>query len=350
MIASSPQIEYLKPGMEAEYQEFVNRHPNAGYCHDFAWHSVIEKTYRKSSAYFISRSRQAGRVNGVLPAFHLSSPLFGKQLVSLPYLDAGGILAETEEVERGLLKRFLGEATRHRAASEMRCNIRLASMEPPLNTKVGMVVELEGLDESRYWKKLDAKVRNQVRKAEKSQVTLRWGRHELLSDFYAVFARNMRDLGSPVHARAFFSNLLNELPGAAIGAAYRDGRCIGGLVRVLWRDTLAIPWASTLREERVHCPNNALYYESIRFALSEKCRIVDLGRSTISEGTFHFKLQWQAREMPLPWYQFDRRGVPLAEVQHASSGCLAPLTAIWAKLPLALANILGPRLRSSIAA
>jgi len=350
MTISTPQIEYLAPGMESAYQDFIIHHPNACYCHDVAWLSVIKKTYRKSQAYFISRTGPDGGVNGVLPAVHLSSPLFGRQLVSLPYLDAGGILAETPEVERALLERFLAEATMRRASSELRCGVRLAAMEPPMNTKVGMVVDIEGLDEAGYWKKLDAKVRNQVRKAEKSQVTLRWGRQELLPDFYAVFARNMRDLGSPVHARAFFANLLNELPGVSIGTAYRAGRCIGGLIRILWRGTLAIPWASTLREERIHCPNNALYYESIRFALSEKCRMVDLGRSTIGEGTFNFKLQWQAREISLPWYQFDRRGVLLAEVQHASSGRMAPLTAIWAKLPLALANILGPRLRSLIAA
>src|SRR2546423_11556021 len=38
-------------------------------------------------------------------------------------------------------------------------------------------------DADAYWKSLDAKVRNQVRKAEKSGVTVLWGREERLDEF-----------------------------------------------------------------------------------------------------------------------------------------------------------------------
>jgi serine/alanine adding enzyme len=204
-------------------------------------------------------------------------------------------------------------------------------------------------DADAYWKSLDAKVRNQVRKAEKSEVKVVWGKAEKLDEFYSVFAVNMRDLGSPVHARALFANVLLRFPGAEIGIAYRAGRCIGGLVRILWKRTLAIPWASTLKEERTYSPNNALYWESIRFAFQSGCERVDFGRSSKGEGTYKFKRQWEAEEGPLYWYPFDAQGRP-KPVEHLASGKLKMAADIWSRFPLPLANRLGPLIRGKLPA
>jgi hypothetical protein len=207
-----------------------------------------------------------------------------------------------------------------------------------------------GGDADAYWKGLDAKVRNQVRKAEKSGVSVRWGREERLDEFYEVFCVNMRDLGSPTHAKGFFAAVLRHFPGASIGTAHRDGKCIGGLFRILWKDELVIPWASTLKEERVHCPNNALYWEAIRYAFEQGCARVDFGRSTKDEGTYRFKKQWLARESNLYRYQFDDKGHFLERTWHVSQGKLGWTRNVWAKLPLKLANALGPMVRGSISA
>jgi len=201
-----------------------------------------------------------------------------------------------------------------------------------------------------YWKSLDAKVRNQVRKAEKSGVSVRWGREERLDEFYDVFCVNMRDLGSPTHARGFFAAVLKHFPGASIGTAHREGKCIGGLFRIQWKDELVIPWASTLKDERVHCANNALYWEAIRYAFEQRCARVDFGRSTKDEGTYRFKKQWLARESNLYRYQFDDKGHFLEQSWHVSQGKLGWTRNVWARLPLKLANALGPMVRGSISA
>jgi serine/alanine adding enzyme len=346
----SIRVDAVQESERLEYQAYVRLHPAANYCHDIAWRDIIQKTYQKKPLYFLCRTSDDGSIRGVLPAFHLSSPMFGKEIVSLPYLDNGGILAHDPEAENALLSSLLETARHIRAKAELRNVQRLASYQSPANEKVGMSVDLAGLDESQYWNKLNPKVRNQVRKAEKSQVSIQTGRHELLKDFYQVFARNMRDLGSPVHSVRFFANLLTEIPAAQICSAYRDNRCVGGLVRLPWRDTLAIPWASTLREERVHCPNNALYWQSIRYAFENQLRWIDLGRSTRGEGTYKFKLQWLAKESPLPWFQFDTKGNMAGAVRHASSGPLAVFTRVWMKLPVPVSKLLGPYLRSLISA
>lgn len=374
-------IRSLDPGLAWACKEFLERNEAANYCHDPAWVDVIREGYGKEVQVWV-RTDASGTVVGMAPACFLASAGFGRNLVCLPYLDYGGILADDKETEELLRDKLLAEAQNRRANLEMRSLIPLCGLPRPKDEKVAMILPLQekgdwtaidgemiwednrmesgpldAFDEERreaaadaYWKSLDAKVRNQVRKAEKSGVTVKWGREERLDDFYSVFCVNMRDLGSPTHARVFFESVLKHFPGAQIGTAYREGKCIGGLFRILWKGTLAIPWASTLKDERVHCPNNALYWESIRFAFQQGCRRVDFGRSTRDEGTYKFKKQWLAQELPLYRYQFDEKGHFLEQATHIATGKLSWTRNVWAKMPLRLANSLGPMLRGSISA
>ncbi|MDB5103957.1 MAG: FemAB superfamily protein [Fibrobacteres bacterium] len=364
-------IRLFDPGLEQACREFLGNSPQANYCHDPAWMKVIKEAYDKEAFAFVRTDPDTGAVKGMAPACFLASAAFGKNLVCLPYLDYGGILAEDSETEDLLRDKLVAEAQARRAQLEIRSRDPLCGLPTPKDDKVSMILPLserdihsqggdwrgvadpgpvDSLNADGYWKGLDAKVRNQVRKAEKSGVTVVWGREDRLDDFYEVFCVNMRDLGSPTHARGFFEAVLRHFPGARIGTAHREGKCIGGLFRILWKNELAIPWASTLKDERIHCPNNALYWESIRFAFEAGCRLVDFGRSTRDEGTYRFKKQWQARELPLYRYQFDEKGHFLEQSWHVAQGKLGWTRNIWAKLPLKLANSLGPMLRGSISA
>ncbi|MDB5103946.1 MAG: FemAB-related protein system-associated [Fibrobacteres bacterium] len=342
--------EEIAAATEADYRAFVEASPEADYCHDLGWREVIRETYGLRPFYLADRDPATGRILGVAPAFRLKGLLSGGEIVSMPFLDYGAPLSASPESELRLVDGLLQEAKRNAMPLELRSRLPLASLPAPANEKVSMVLELEGKGKDGYWKGLDAKVRNQVRKAEKSEVTVKWGREECLDEFYSVFAVNMRDLGSPVHSKTLFASLLRHFPGAQIGVAHRQGRCIGGLVRVLWKKTLYIPWASTLKEHRIHSANNALYWESIAFAFERGCERIDFGRSSKGEGTYKFKLQWEAREAPLCWYQFDAGGKPKAHVEHLASGKLKLAATVWARLPLAVANRLGPALRGKLSA
>jgi FemAB-related protein (PEP-CTERM system-associated) len=343
-------IEKFQERSSTSYASFLDGCPKANYCHDPAWLTVFREAYGKEGFILLWRDPADGSIQGSAPACSLNSLLFGRSLVCLPFLDYGGIAARDPKVEERLREALLVEASARRSTLEIRCLEPLAGLDQAPNVKVAMTLPLGEAGADAYWKSLDAKVRNQVRKAEKSAVTVKWGREAYLDDFYRVFCVNMRDLGSPTHSKAFFKSVLEHFPGAEVGAAYREGRCIGGLFRILWRGTLAIPWASTLKEERVHCPNNALYWESIRHAFEQGCRLVDFGRSSRDEGTYRFKKQWLAAESPLHWYQFDVKGEALKEVRHASAGKLGMMKSVWARLPLGVANFAGPMLRGNISA
>ena len=178
---------------------------------------------------------------------------------------------------------------------------------PARTHKVGMRLAL-GADAARAWDGLDRKVRNQVRKAEKSGLTWRRGGVELLDRFYAVFAQNMRDLGTPVYSRRFFEHVLSTFPATSSVCLVDHGdRTVAGAITLSHRDILEVPWASSLREYRSQCPNNLLYWRIIEHAIESGRRSLDFGRSTPNEGTYHFKEQWGARPEPLYW-EYVMRG------------------------------------------
>ncbi len=302
----------------------------------------------KSQCFTLKTPQQ--EVLGWMGAMKVGNALLGKRWVSLPFMDYGGPLAASPENEGRLIEAFLGLGKKDGLACEIRSLSPLAGRAKPKQEKVAMLLDLQATTYDAWWKKLDAKVRNQVRKAEKSQVTMKWGGRDQLDAFYDVFTVNMRDLGSPVHSKKLFEAILQFVPHCEIGTAWREGRCIGGLFRVMWAGTLVIPWASTLREERVHCPNNALYHASIETAFSRGLKRVDFGRSTKEEGTYRFKLQWLAQEHELPWYPFDKAGQPISAVAHLGSGGMASIAKVWSRLPVSWATLIGPHIRKDIAA
>jgi len=218
---------------------------------------------------------------------------------------------------------------------------------PTTDDRVTMLLELT--TEEAVWKALPSERRNRVRKGEKQGLTTAWCGPEALDEFYAVFAVNMRDLGSPVHSRGFFRAMLKALPGTArvLLVRDRDGRVVGAAVCLFFRDTIMVPWVSSLREAFALCPNFVLYWEVIRFGCHGGYRLLDLGRSFKSAGTFEFKRQWGARPHTLPWIFIDATpGGPPPVDRDASRFEL--LVRAWKTLPVPVANTLGPWIRRQV--
>jgi FemAB-related protein (PEP-CTERM system-associated) len=210
--------------------------------------------------------------------------------------------------------------------------------------KVTMRLELSpGL-----WERLDRKVRNQIRKAEKSQLQVVRGKDELLSEFYQVFARNMRDLGTPVYARRFFAEILNAFPEHAHVVVVRLGdRPVAAGLTYRTGDVIEIPWASSVRDYNSLCPNHLLYWHALQAAIAEGCTTFDFGRSTPNEGTYKFKEQWGARPVTLHWEYRLLQGNQLPD-QSPKNPKFRIAIELWKRLPLWLTNIIGPSIVRSI--
>jgi FemAB-related protein (PEP-CTERM system-associated) len=333
--------------VDKSWDRYVESHPRATVAHLSAWGEIAREAYGHEAVYL--RAEEDGEIRGVLPLVLVSSRLFGRRLVSMPFLDYGGVLTEPG---RGLEATLIDEAlaqTRARRAQGL--GLRQFHPEPvawpTTDDRVTMLLELT--TEDAVWKALPSERRNRVRKGEKAGLTATWGGAEGLDDFYTVYAVNMRDLGSPVHSRRYFRAMLEALPGTARVLLVRDkdGRAVGAAVCLFFRDTIMVPWVSSLREAFALCPNFVLYWEVIRFGCRSGYRVLDLGRSFRTAGTFEFKRQWGARPHTLPWIFIDAAPGRRPPVDRDATR-FEPLIRAWKKLPVPLANAVGPWIRRQV--
>ncbi|MDR0787700.1 MAG: GNAT family N-acetyltransferase [Gemmatimonadota bacterium] len=276
-----------------------------------------------------------GAIRGVLPLFHLRSPVFGERLVSMPFLNDGGPLGD-EEAGKALLVHARELAARHGGRLELRTRTSLpdSAKEPP---KVTVLLDLPTDIEELWNGGFTSNLRRKIRKPQKAGMTSRFGQNQLPA-FYSVWSENMRDLGTPVLPVSFFEAVARAFSDLVlIGAVYREDEPVAAGFGLLFRGEFEFTWVSALRKYGNEGANLLLYWDFIRQVAAEGCRVFNFGRSTPGEGTHLFKQQWGGRTVPLPWVISDsgeKDGGPGRLARTASD--------LWKKVPLPVANRLGP--------
>lgn len=319
--------------------------PGACFEHDPRWLDVLGEALGHATAALIARDRAAGPIRGYLPLALVRSRLFGRFLVSLPYLNRAGVVAADPTVRGELIDaaadlagrrgvqylelRHHADAVTHRAITHNR------------DDKALMVLDLPA-DPDALWTGLNAKVRNQVRKGDKAGLTLRWGGIERLEGFYDVFSVNMRDLGTPVYPRRLFERVLTHFPREAeLAVVESDGRPIAGALLIHQPDgRTQVPSASCLRAFNHTSANTWMYHRLLCRAIGRGSTAFDFGRSSPDSGAFRFKKQWGARPHPTTWQYHVRRGeVGAMRPDHPR---MQRRVAAWQKLPVWVTRVVGP--------
>jgi FemAB-related protein (PEP-CTERM system-associated) len=330
---------------EGEWERYLDtREAGTGY-HHWCWRTVFERAFGHDTIYLAGR--RGRQVVGVLPLVSFRSRLFGRFMVSLPFVNYGGVVADDDAARRALVDFARQEAVRRQARHiELRHTARLFPDLQAKQHKVAMTLPLSS-DADAAWRRFDNKVRNQVRKAQKSGLQTAAGGPELLDQFYAVFARNMRDLGTPVYSRRFFSEVLRGVPDARVHVVRLGARPIAAAITIGHRRAIENPWASSLREYRPLCANMLLYWAMIERAIADGYRVFDFGRSTQGESTWHFKKQWGAEESPFYW-EYVVNGARVLPDLSPKNAKFDTALAVWKRLPVAVANMIGPHVVRNI--
>ena len=379
------------------WDNYVHKHPHATVYHLSGWKNVIKKSYGHKTYYLMAiknnsklvssqadkaQTRNSNKVkssnlhdgssalsiSGVLPLVHLKHFIFGNHLISIPFFDLGGILADNEEIEKALLEEAIELGQKLKVD-----NIELRQTDPLLwfesdyghvltrNTlhatrnvsfvtkshKVRMLLELPESSEI-LMKSFKSKLRSQVKRPMKDGLASKIGGLELLDKFYSIFLTNMRDLGSPVHSKKLIYNVLKEFPEKAkIVAVYKGEEHLAASIIVGFKDTLENPWASSLRQFSSLNPNMLLYWTMLEYACDNGFKFFDFGRSSPGEGTLKFKEQWGSRPRPLHWHYITLNGTTISEGTDEKSKFDKAIQ-YWQKLPVPVTKVVGPMIRKHI--
>ncbi len=338
-------VRRLSPDSEAESRDWDayvdGKAPVGGYQY-MVWLRIIREAF--GHPVFALAAFRGESLCGVLPLVLVAGGLFGRFLVSMPFVNYGGPLADDAEAARALQA---GAGTLLDETGARSLELRLAAPSgldlPGRGHKVSMILDLDA-DPEVQWRGFKDKVRNQVRKAQKSGLVAVQGGEELLDEFYAVFCVNMRALGTPVYGREFFTAVLRGLEDKArIISVHQRGKCLAAGLTTASPWGLEMPWASSLPRYRNLCANNLLYWEAIRTACAQGFARFDFGRSSPESGPWRFKIQWGARELPLVWEYLlaPGNGLPDLTVQNPRYRLAIE---VWKRLPLGLTKVLGPRI------
>ena len=323
-----------------EWGGYLASHPEATVYHDPRWGRIMRNACGNHP--FFLTARRADRIVGVLTLVGQRSFLFGSRLCSLPYFDTSGILTDDDQASEALLTKAK-ELREHEgyAALEVRQLTPCAENAPTRTDKVTLWLDIPNSSEA-MWKQLKTKVRTKVRKTQKNDFEFASGGIELLNDFYDVYSRTMRDLGSPPHGKRIFDLILEEFPEETKLFVVRgEGQVLAASFTLTDRWGFHVPWSGSDFRFRKLGANRFLYWKMLSHAAKIGAGRFDFGRSTIDSGTYGFKREWGAKPVQLHWQYFLPKGEMIPKVR-ADSGKYKLMVEYWKKLPLSIARTLGP--------
>jgi serine/alanine adding enzyme len=338
-------VALMAPGQEAEWDAFLVRQEHGTVCHLSGWRRVLEEVMGHETHFLMARGPD-GAVAGLLPLARVRSRIFGDFLVSLPFLNDGGPLGAPDACAS--LMSGAVELARQSGVDllEVRSRHPVPGPVSDASRKVTVLLDLPSSAGELWEKTLRAKVRSQIRRPQKEGMTVRFGPDQLPS-FYRVFARNMRDLGTPVLPWRFFEEILRTFPNEVrFGVVYHGTEAVAAGCGFLWQGEFEMTWASALRDFNAMAPNMLLYWGFMERAIEEGCGVFNFGRCTPGGGTHRFKLQWGGRDLPLPWARWAPGGTETTPSPRSRKYRAA--VRAWQLLPLAAANRLGPLLARNI--
>ena len=330
----------LYRGRSEEWDAFVRGCDGWTHFHLSGWRKVMEQVFGHECPYLLARDAN-GTIEAVLPLVRVRSRLFGHYLVSMPFLNYGGPLGSSAGIQR-LVEQAVEKARPDSAKLlELRSRQALPIDLPASHRKITVVLDLPEGDAAPLWDSLKAKVRSQVRRPQKEGVEVRFGPDQV-DPFYGVFARHMRDLGTPVQSRRLFQAIAETFPESAwFGCAYLNDEPIAGGCGFAWNGEFEMTWASALREHNRIAPNMLLYWRFMERAVEHGLTLFNFGRCTPGGATHRFKQQWGSKDEPLWWYQYAQQGE--ASTPSPDDGAYSWGPKLWQRLPLSIANVVGPR-------
>jgi len=332
------------PNERARIEAFVAAHPHGTPFHRPAWLEAVREGTGNGDLALVAE--KSGDICAYLPLSEVSSPIFGRVLASTGFAVGGGVLAcENAELD-GLFAAAQELAERRSCPTiELRGGAlphESAGWAHRTDSHCGFVTELAEDDDAQL-KAIPRKQRAEVRKGLKIEHEISVGRGEGdRAAHYEVYAQSVRNLGTPVFPRALFDAVLDRFgEDADILTVRHEGRAVASVLSLYHRGAVMPYWGGGTWDARRLRANDRMYYELMLHARRRGCSQFDFGRSKTGSGAYHFKRNWGFEPDPLTYASWTAPGQDARDADPTSAKHRLQI-AVWQRLPLPVANRLGP--------
>lgn len=322
---------------------YVAAHPQGSAFHRAAWSRAVERGCGQAAHYLVAGGE--GNLRGVLPLTEVHSPLFGRALASAGFAVGGGPIGDDQATVDALAEAAWILAGRLSCPSLELRGGALPSVDGwhvEEGSYAGFARALAADDEAELLA-IPRKQRAEVRRAQGFDLAVRIGRGEQdRGDHYAVYAESVRNLGTPVFPRSLFDAVLDLFgEDADILTVSHEGRPLASVFSLYHKGVVMPYWGGGTRDARTWRANDMMYYALMCHARGRGCSAFDFGRSKFGTGAFAFKKNWGFEPAPLAYAIRTADGQEPRQINPLSPRYRLQI-ALWQKLPLGVANRLGP--------
>jgi FemAB-related protein (PEP-CTERM system-associated) len=334
----APVVRRMEAGDAARWDAFIAECSEATFFHRAGWKTVIEHAFGHKTWFLYAEN--AGRIEGVLPLAQVKSLMFGNALVSLPFCVYGGIAAVNEAARLALDREAQALAARLGVGHLEYRNMQ-ATQTGWITKDLYVTFRKEiAADEEANMLTIPRKQRAMVRKGIKAGLTGEID--DGVDRFFDAYAASVHRLGTPVFAKKYFRTLKDVFgKDCEVLTITRDGRTVSSVLSFYFRDEVLPYYGGGMAEAREVAGNDFMYWELMRRAGIRGCRIFDFGRSKLGTGAYDFKKNWGFEAQPLP-YAYQLHQAKALPDNNPLNPKYQRFIRIWQKLPLPVANALGP--------
>lgn len=342
------------------WDAFVTGHPQGRFCHLFDYGQIVScYGYAPVHLAFL----KDGSLAAVLPGSRVNSLLYGRKLVSQPFSEYGGLLADaalSAEDIRAIATLLHDYAGAHRQPSliEMHGNHGIPAnlredLFIPRNPHHIALLDLERPIEELWEKVVRYSVRKAVNQARKKglEVFEECDEGIIRERFFPLYLKSMKRLGVPPHkidyylgcARAFGADM-------KIFWAAKDKTVLAGLLGFACGRRVNIVNIVSTPESWQDRPNDLIHWEFVKWAAENGYKVFDFG-SVRYEGQMTYKRKWGCIFEEHKHYLMSARQSDVDTATFdSSSDSMARMSKIWARaVPLGVGAWIGPMIRKHLA-
>jgi FemAB-related protein (PEP-CTERM system-associated) len=343
-------IRLAEPEDRAAWDSYVLDHPQSTFFHRFGWRQAIENAYGHDSQYLIAED-DTGLIQGIVPLTLVKSPFFGRSLISTAFTVGGGVLASSPEAYAALAEEMVRQGHIHDVQYvEVRGGAPHGGWAVKDETYAGFTREIaQSEDEclTQIPRKKRADLRKAIKAAEAGKLTVQCS--DGLGSFYALYAESVRNLGTPVMPRKFIQQLLYAFgDDVEVSVVDAEGKAVAGLISFYHRDTVLPYYGGAKPAARGLHAYDYMYWAQMRRAAEKGIKQFDFGRSKTGTGAYAYKKHWGFEPQPLTYQYYLIKAQDVPDV-NPNNPKFKLMTQVWQKLPLPVANRLGPVLAGNLA-